>query len=319
MLWFSVFIALYLVFYSILLIGYWMKMKKKDIHPTIDIREVTVLIPFRNEYENLKKLLMQIGELETRPHQFIFVNDHSEDQWNDLFPSQKSDLIQVLSLGEEDQGKKKAIYEGVKRVQTKFALCWDADVQFKPNYFEEVKNIPHGDLVILPVNLTSTSFVQSAGEVDFYLSNLVNQASAYWSRPILCNGSNLLFDKKSYLEVIRLEEHAHVLSGDDMFLLRNMERAQKSIHLYSGSSCRVSTESPRSFRKLLQQRNRWFGKSFLLRDPLLNFWAGSQFMLSLSYLVLFIYFLLVDIELGLLFFLVKTGIDLFYLAFYFVF
>ena len=45
----------------------------------------------------------------------------------------------------------------------------------------------------------SNNIIQSLGEIDFYLANFVNQASAYWQRPIMCNVANSLFEKNAYL------------------------------------------------------------------------------------------------------------------------
>lgn len=315
---FSVLTAFYILFYLVVFIGWSMHKKSRDSgNSTIPIEGITVLIPFRNEYANLKHLLTQIGELKTNPVKFIFINDHSEDNWHELMDAHKSDLIEVISLDQDKQGKKSAIYEGVKRVSTKFVLCWDADITFGKDYFEHILNLKTADLLILPVHFTSKTIFQSAGEIDFYLANFVNQASSYWLRPIMCNGANLLFDKQSYLEVIQLEKHQNVLSGDDMFLLRNMQKSNKNIQLVSGDQCSISTESPKSIKEFFHQRNRWFGKSFLIHDGLLNLWAGIQFAFSVSYLFLFTYWLVEDVQLMLVLLLIKTGIDLLFLSAYF--
>ena len=315
---FSVLTAFYILFYLVVFIGWIMHKKSRDSgESTILLEELTVLIPFRNEHANLKHLLTQLGELEKTPHQFIFINDHSEDKGHALLETHKGELIEVISLDQDKQGKKTAIYEGVKQVNTKYVLCWDADITFGKDYFEHIQNLKTADLLILPVHFTSKTICQSAGEIDFYLANFVNQASSYWLRPIMCNGANLLFDKHSYLEVIKLENHQNVLSGDDMFLLRNMQKSSKNIHLVSGDHCSVSTDSPKSIKHFFQQRNRWFGKSFLINDQLLNLWAGVQFAFSVSYLFLFTYWLVEDAQLMLLILLIKTGIDLLFLFAYF--
>jgi len=315
---FSVLTAFYILFYLVVFIGWRMHKKSRGSgESTIPLDELTVLIPFRNEHENLKRLLTLLGELETTPYQFIFINDHSEDKGETLLEAHKGELIEVISLDQDKQGKKTAIYEGVKQVNTKYVLCWDADITFGKDYFEHIQNLKTADLLILPVHFSSKTICQSAGEIDFYLANLVNQASSYWLRPIMCNGANLLFDKQSYLEVIQLEKHQNILSGDDMFLLRNMQKSSKDIHLVSGDQCSVSTESPKSIKHFFQQRNRWFGKSFLINDQLLNLWAGVQFTFSVSYLFLFTYWLVEDVQLMLLILLIKTGMDLLFLSIYF--
>ena len=318
MLGFSVLISFYIVFYLVLMIGWKAirKNKNKTIDSKINPSEVTVIIPFRNEYENLIHLIEKISTLKTVPCRFLFINDHSEDNWRDLFIDSNRDLIEVISLEKERQGKKAAVQKGVESSSSKFILSWDADIDFKIDYFNQIQQIDSADLVILPVHFKSENYWQSLGEIDFYLANFINQTSAYWKRPIMCNGANLLFKRKAYLDVINLKEHEHILSGDDMFLLKRMNQERKEINLVS-DACSVSTSSPDTFRGYLKQRTRWIGKSFYIQDNLLNFWAGLQFLFAISFFVLFTYYAIQDLQLFVLFLTIKSAIDVIFLSFYF--
>ena len=62
------------------------------------------------------------------------------------------------------------------------------------------------------------------------------------------------------------KSHKHIASGDDAFLLRNMQQANKSIELGALNHCQVTTPNPNSIRAFIQQRSRWFGKTFMLKD-----------------------------------------------------
>ena len=317
MLGFSVLIALYTVFYVFVFSGWkFISKPKKSTKGAIKLDEITLVVPFRNEYENLKSLLKTIDHLSSIPKEIIFINDHSDDDWRLLFKGTSSHMS-VYSLDEKARGKKAAVLMGMQKAQSNYVLCWDADIDVENNYFEQIQKLPAADLIILPVRFRSKNMLQSMGEIDFYLANLVNQASSYWLRPVMCNGANLLVQKESYLEVIALDQHEHVLSGDDMFLLRNMTRAQKNIHLASSNQCIVRTNSPKTFKTYLRQRSRWMGKSFYIQDGLLVFWAGLQFTLALSLLVLFAYWAFHDLKLFLLFFAVKSLLDLSFLTPYF--
>ncbi|MDC1203713.1 glycosyltransferase [Crocinitomicaceae bacterium] len=319
MLGFSILIILYLIFYIVLIIGW-----RNTHNPTpskvgsnIKPSELTVVVPFRNECDNLSILLNNINRLKILPSKFIFVNDHSEDNWSELFEKKNHDLIKVYSLNESSYGKKIAIQEGVKHADTKYILSWDADIQFEDNYFADVQKLEVADLIILPVHFESNNIIQSLGEIDFYLANFVNQASAYWQRPIMCNGANLLFEKNAYLESINLNAHAHILSGDDMFLLRHMIKQNKKVYCASNQLCRITTQSPSSFLGYISQRTRWFGKSLLIKDGLLNFWAIVQFIFTVSFFSFFIYWILEDPKTFGIIFLIKCGIDLSFLSVYF--
>ena len=290
MLGFSLLCVSYVLFYVILNIG-WYGTQQKSLTKSeskIKCEDLTVLIPFRNEQENLSILLKNINELKKAPRRFIFIDDHSDDNWKGSFENQNNISIDVYSLGKDKKGKKEAIWEGVKRTETKYVLCWDADVYFKADYFFELQGLQPADLIILPVHFKSNNLVQALGEIDFYLANFVNQASAYWLRPVMCNGANLLFSKSTYLEVNNLKEHQHILSGDDMFLLRQMIKNKKTVYCAPTKTCTISTQSQKSFSSYLNQRMRWLGKSLYINDALLNFWAIVQFVYSIGFFSCFI-------------------------------
>ena len=196
-------------------------------------------------------------------------------------------------------------------------LCWDADVCFKADYFSELQELQQADLIILPVHFKSNNLVQALGEIDFYLANFVNQASAYWLRPVMCNGANLLFSKSTYLEVNNLKEHQHILSGDDMFLLRQMIKNKKAVYCAPTKTCAVTTQSQKSLSSYLNQRMRWLGKSLYINDALLNCWAMVQFVFSIGFFTCFIYWIFEDPKTFALFFIIKCGIDLLFLSGYF--
>ena len=319
MLGFSILIILYLLFYFILIIGWrnTQKMNTTKADSTIKCSELTVVVAFRNEYHNLSVLIKNIDRLKTLPSKFIFVNDHSHDDWSELFEKTNPDLIATHSLNEVGFGKKSAIQEGVKRATTKYILCWDADIQFENNYFTDVQKLEEADLIVLPVHFESKNILQSLGEIDFYLANFVNQASAYWQRPIMCNGANLLFTKSAYLETINLKSHAHILSGDDMFLLHYMIKQKKEVYCASNQFCAIRTQSPSSLPGYFSQRTRWFGKSLLIKDGLLNFWAIIQFIFTVSFFSFFIYWILEDPKTFGILFLIKCVVDLSFLSLYF--
>lgn len=119
------------------------------------------------------------------------------------------------------------------------------------------------------------------------------------------------------MESINLNAHAHILSGDDMFLLRHMIKQNKKVYCASNQLCRITTQSPSSFLGYISQRTRWFGKSLLIKDGLLNFWAIVQFIFTVSFFSFFIYWILEDPKTFGIIFLIKCGIDLSFLSVYF--
>lgn len=312
MFWFECFMVAYTCFLLFLLLSYTYGLNKrnkaKKTGNTIRLEDITVVIPFRNEKENLTHLLNQINDLSTPPAKFLFVDDHSIDGAAALFGNNENQAISLLSM-KEKMGKKQAIFTGVSHTQTKYALCWDADITFSESYFKELSTLAPSSLTILPVSFKSKGFFEWFFEVDVALANFVNHANAGIHRPLICSGANLLVEKESYLEVISLDTHKHIASGDDAFLLRNMQHANKSIELGALNHCGVTTPNPSSIRAFMQQRTRWFGKTFMLQDKVLNAYGLIQLLFTLGFFVLLVFLFCTDPILLLKFWFIKSILE----------
>ncbi|MDG1349940.1 MAG: glycosyltransferase [Crocinitomicaceae bacterium] len=312
MFWFNSFLGAYICFLLCLLLSYVYgenkRKKPKKLFDRIALDEITVVIPFRNEYTNLKHLLKQIKSLKTTPRAFIFIDDHSSDNGAKLFEALHRTDIKYLSLS-SSRGKKQAIYMGVGHATTKYILSWDADISISSHYFEEITQLEKQALTILPVKFSNTSFYDWFFEIDIDLASYMNHSFAAVKRPLLCSGANLLFEKESYTAVINLEEHQHIPSGDDAFLLRNMQRAKKTITLHALDTCAVTTPNPSNINTFLEQRQRWFGKTLHLKDSLLNTFGIIQFMFAIGFFIILIVLLSNDPLLFLEFWLLKSVLE----------
>ena len=312
MFWFECFIAAYTCFLLFLLLSYTYGLNKrnkaKKTETTISLKEITVVIPFRNEKENLTHLLNQIKDLSTPPAKFLFVDDHSSDGGAALIENKENQAISLLSM-KDKTGKKEAIYAGVSQAKTPYVLCWDADITFSEGYFKELSTLAKYSLLILPVSYESKWFFEWFFEVDVALANYINHANAGIHRPVICSGANLLFEKESYLEVISLDSHKHIASGDDAFLLRNMQQAYKSIELGALNHCGVTTPNPSSIRAFIKQRARWFGKTFMLKDKALNAYGLIQLLFALGFFALLLFLFCTDPILLLKFWFVKSLLE----------
>ena len=313
MFWCNGFIIAYSCFLLFLLLGYaygrYNRGKAEKTATTIGLDEVTVVIPFRDEKENLNRLLNQIKDLQTPPAKFLFVDDHSSDGGATLVENKQNSLIDLLTMRDKT-GKKEAVFAGVNHSQTPYVLCWDADITFSKDYFKDLSTLSPRSLTILPVNFKTNRYFEWFFEIDVALANYINHANAGIHRPLICSGANLLFEKESYLEVISLDTHKHIASGDDAFLLRNMQQANKSIELGALNHCEVTTPNPSSIRAFIQQRSRWFGKTFMLRDKLLNVYGLIQLIFALSFFILLLILIVTDPILFLKFWSLKSLVEI---------
>ena len=283
-------VLIYIFYLLILLSGRFYKPRSSGNE--LDPSEITVLLPFRDEAENLPNLLAQIKKFKSLPKKFIFINDHSSDDSVELISNTAISNLKLIYNNEGEHGKKAALRKGISGVQTKYFLTWDADILPPENYFQCLKKHREADLIILPVEIKAGGLFASLWETESRLLSQLNLAAAYLKRPILASGANLLVRKSAYQEVNN-SDHAHIASGDDMFLLRDMLRNKKEINIVSDEGLKVITKAPKGIQANLDQRARWISKNGYLKDHfanLLGFMGIFSILASQTLLVLLILF-----------------------------
>jgi cellulose synthase/poly-beta-1,6-N-acetylglucosamine synthase-like glycosyltransferase len=196
---------------------------------------------------------------------FFFVDDHSEDEGRELLNPILSPFVQCIVLAANCSGKKAAIHAGIQASSNPYILTLDADVSVSKNYFEAVFCATENpfELTILPVDLIcDPTWVGWYQYSEWQFLQALTWASFKMNTPILCNGANLLFLRELYLD--SYATHAHVSSGDDLFLLIHAVRAKAKINLKWGNEFQVQTRAKSTWYDALNQRLRWAGKTGLL-------------------------------------------------------
>jgi glycosyltransferase involved in cell wall biosynthesis len=285
----------------------------------IDLNEITVLIPFRNEEHRIQVLLDSIKNSKLHPKEFIFIDDHSTDKTVQLIVNELGELnFSVISLPDGITGKKKALRYATENSVSTYILTLDADVKFDSTYFESLSRLEESDFYILPAIMEAKSFKEYFFEIDLILVNATNAALAGLSRPIMASGANLLYKRSIFNEVDNLESHINSASGDDTYLLRDFRENKKDVRLISNRFCSIQTETPQSFREFIDQRLRWIGKTGDIKDNLSTSLAIGQSILTLAFFFLLIYSC-IQTQWKILFvlFIVKSAIDLVLFAPYF--
>ena len=107
------------------------------VGPTQSMRNVTVVIPARNEERNLKQALQSVLGLDYPELQIVVVNDRSTDGTGAILEEmakqeQRLTLVNIESLPEGWLGKTHALHKGAQQAQGEFILFTDADIVFTP-------------------------------------------------------------------------------------------------------------------------------------------------------------------------------------------
>jgi cellulose synthase/poly-beta-1,6-N-acetylglucosamine synthase-like glycosyltransferase len=300
---------------TIVFAGYFSQLRKEKSYKSSDsllLKDVGVVIPFRNEEKRINVLLESIIISKELPATFIFVDDHSTDATLQLIQEKLSHIDHVvIQMPDGKQGKKEAIREGIRHTQASWILSMDADISFSPDYFEQLMSLSNADMYILPAILVAEKGGHHLFEVDLILVNAANCGISGHLRPILASGANLLYRKDAFERLDNFSRHAYMPSGDDIYLLRDFREGGAEIRLMTSTDFSIRTETPQSFKEFIHQRLRWIAKTGDVKDHLSTGLAIIQVILSFTFVVLMISLGVVgEWKLFLVTYLAKTALDM---------
>jgi glycosyltransferase involved in cell wall biosynthesis len=194
------------------------------------------------------------------------VDDHSTDGTVKILSDDLKVPFSCIKNADK-KGKKYAIRSGVLKAKHEYIITWDADISIPSEYFNAIGLLPKDDLNILPVKMNGKNLLGKLSIVEFTFLETLGFGLAGFGQLVLCYGANLGFSKDAFLAVDKTRKDYDIPSGDDLFLLRAMELNGKLIQASSHSNVQVISPSASSFKELLQQRQRWFGKMGKLLKP----------------------------------------------------
>lgn len=233
----------------------------------------TLVIPFRNEENNLPKLLASIRSLTYSKEriEILFIDDDSTDNSAkiiDLFAKENTQIDILLLRNERisNSPKKDAITTAIKTSSKEWIITTDADCILPENWLKTIDNFIQQNeynMVIAPVTYsTDKSFIHQFQLLDF-LSLQASTVSGFGlQNPFLCNGANLAYKKEIFNKVNGFESNNTIASGDDVFLLEKFLQFDNTKVAYLKSHEVIVTTFPvNTFRELLHQRVRWASKT----------------------------------------------------------
>lgn len=266
-----------LYFFTIILINIGIfRLKKITTAPLHYGTTVTIIIPARNEEENIGHCLRDLESQDYPLHlvEIIVVNDHSTDLTEERVsgfaqshPSMNLRLILTGSPGNNQAFKKRSIRSGVDASSGDLIITTDADTRLKPCWISSIVDFyecQNPKMIIGPVAFhEETSFFERLQSMEFCGLMAATAGSCNMGFPLMCNGANLAFERKSYLETRDSEDDFRYPSGDDLFLMMKIRKkyGAKSVKYLFAEEAMVSTKAKKTLREFFSQRLRWVSKS----------------------------------------------------------
>lgn len=278
-------IAWYALFgvYIILLVYGWYRWKRLPSDGVPDVRHelfLTVIIPVRNEAENIIPLLNDLAAQDYSSELFevIVVDDHSTDHTTDMvrqFITGRHSNMRLLLARDSNESlpspKKNALAYGISHARGQCIVTTDGDCRVGPLWLASHAH-----------KLRQNKIKLVAGPVFFYhekkwlqksqgleLAALIGTGAISLDSGAagMANGANLSFWLSAFHKVGGYRGNEHVISGDDEFLLRKIHgQFPESVAFMKSRNAIVTTAPCADFIALFQQRRRWAGKWKLHRD-----------------------------------------------------
>jgi glycosyltransferase involved in cell wall biosynthesis len=255
----------------------------------------TVIVPFRNEAENLPRLLRSIAALEYPIELFevILVNDASEDASvavaSENLPDNKCDLKIIQNKRTSASPKKDAIATAIGESKYEWILTTDADCELPGKWlqlYDQYIQKNHPKMVCAPVVYhTSKKLLKNFQFLDGLSLQAVTMGGFGWNAPLLCNGANLGYLKEAYYAVKGYQGNDHIASGDDIFLLEKIrELYPEAIKFIKNRDARVITMPENTWNAVLSQRVRWASKTSYQKGRGTKLLGISVFLVNLVFL-----------------------------------
>jgi len=263
---------------------------------------ITVIIPIRNESDNISQLLKSIlaNKYPKQLLEIIVVDDHSTDKSAKLVYEFDDNAIKVLSLSEYElpqdfnSFKKFGIEEAVKRAEGELILTTDGDCivpEIWLNAFAYAYEFEKKQFIAAPVNFNYSPDDLIAFQcLDFMGMMLITGANIHRKKSLMCNGANMGYSKNLFLELGGYKGINKNASGDDVMLLNKVaEQDMDKIGFIKNKDVTVHTQAAMSWSQFRNQRLRWATKNSSSPDIEMKIELGIVYLVCCSILFSFIF------------------------------
>lgn len=232
----------------------------KNYENDIDFGDFTIIIPARNEENNISKLLESIKKSGFPLKQVIVVNDGSTDGTERFAKSIGAFVVNSEKLPDDWKGKPWACWQGANTAKTKYLFFLDADTFFEENGLEKVlstylyhlKDEPNGlAMSIAPFHkiekfyesFSSIFNIIMVGSMDGFTQNK-------FKKPIGLYGQSLIIDKENYLAI---DGHKSVKDKilENVFMAKLFLEKGVNLKLFGGSKALSFRMYPDGFKSLV--------------------------------------------------------------------
>lgn len=226
----------------------------------------SIVVPFRNEAENLPKLLKSISQLNYPADLFevILIDDDSQERFRVQDLGFRVEIIKNNRLS--NSPKKDAITTAMQTAKNDWIITTDADCIVSENWLQALDNY----IQLHPVSMIAGAVTYECGNSFLHHFQQLDLASLQGAtigsfglrKGFMCNGANFAYTKTFFQELNGFDGNDTIASGDDVFLLQKaIAHSPKKVHYLKSENTIVTTKPVNNWKALFYQRVRWASKT----------------------------------------------------------
>jgi cellulose synthase/poly-beta-1,6-N-acetylglucosamine synthase-like glycosyltransferase len=275
-----------------LFVGY-QKIKSFNYVKNDPIIKFSILIPFRNEAENLPKLLDSIANINYPSTNFelIFIDDESTDPSVEIINNDVRFVNYriIKNIRISGSPKKDALTEAIKISKYEWIVSTDADCILPENWlhiFNQFILEKNPNMIAGPVSFhNKNGLINAYQQLDNASLQTVTIGGFGFQKPLMCNGANLVYRKDVFKKLSGFSGNTEIASGDDIFLMEKFVKKDKNKVLFlKNKDSLVITAAQNSWKNIINQRVRWASKTSKQKNETTQF-IGLVVLLTNLYLI----------------------------------
>ena len=265
---FSTAIVIYIV--RSLLFGYGAfleRSRNRRLQPSADAPSVSVVIPARNEEQNIARCVRSVmANTYAGTFNVVVVNDRSTDRTGDIltelrreFPSLVVHNTVEAASDEVLRGKPRALDQGIAVSRGEVIMMTDADCIVGPDWIQTIAGIfgdPRVGLVPSFTVIEAETLFEKLQALEWIFNHTLASAGVGLRQPLGCFGNNLSIRRRVYDELGGYRSIRFSVT-EDLALLQAVAATAWEIRYPCSYAARVVTHPVKSFGSFIRQHQRW--------------------------------------------------------------
>ena len=254
----SSFVGLYVLILWFLVLwqdkGNFFKLKLKKNYPF-----VCIIVPCFNEEKTIIKTVNSLAKLDYPKHklEIFVVDDGSTDRTYQKAKTLEEKYKQVKVFRKENGGKYTALNYGLTKTKAEFVGCLDADSFVPPNALRIVMSYFDNDNIMAVTSSVKVNrpknILQELQEVEYLFNVCLRKVFSLLNSIIVTPGPFSIY-RKEVFDKVGLFRHGYYTEDLEIALRLQNNHCQ----IANAPNVCAYTVSPCSWKKLYQQRKRWY-------------------------------------------------------------